>query len=233
MTDVQDAILDRLVGAKIGVNWPGSPLAIAADYIGGPKPIYFLANDNRGAKAEIARRLGYPVLLIEAMQGGNRAFAAEDDRRAFAMAVFRKVSVGGKLPRLSTRDQNLIAGRLAVRAHAYVCPAARCPVVRALTALLDAPEPTEALIDVALDSRCKTTKAMVNDFNVLRANSPPSDRVMKSAEMAVTGLMLDRSLHGWCSARESVRLAASERGIEEAVDCCVEVARQCGVPVVE
>ncbi len=102
MTDLQDQILDRLVGTPIGVNWPDGPLAIAADVIGGSKPVQFgLTDMDGGAKSEIARRLGYPVLLCQAIQGGNRGFAREDDRRAFAMNVFRTIPLGGRVPRLS------------------------------------------------------------------------------------------------------------------------------------
>ena len=35
MTDLQDRILDRLVGTRVGVNWPGGPLVIAAEVVGG------------------------------------------------------------------------------------------------------------------------------------------------------------------------------------------------------
>ena len=59
---------------------------IAAEVVGGSKPIQFGMTDNdRGAKSLIAQRLGYPVLLIEAIQGGNRALKEENDRRSFAM----------------------------------------------------------------------------------------------------------------------------------------------------
>src|SRR5437870_4591771 len=89
MTDLQDRILDRLVGTWVGVNWPDGPLAIAADVVGGHKPVKFGQTDNdRGPKGEIARRLGYPVLLCEAIQGANRGLKAEDDRRGLAIALF-------------------------------------------------------------------------------------------------------------------------------------------------
>src|SRR5262245_1895343 len=110
MTDLQDAILDRLVGTRVGVNWPDGPLAIAAEVVGGTKPVRFGQTDNdRGAKREIASRLGYPMLLIEAIQGAVRAIRDEEDRRGFAMAVFRLIPVGTKAPKLSSLEQNRIA----------------------------------------------------------------------------------------------------------------------------
>lgn len=232
MTDLQDAILDRLVGTRVGVNWPDGPLTIAAEVVGGSKPIQFGVTDgDRGAKSEIARRLGYPVLLIEAMQGANRAFAAEDDRRGFAMAVFRKVSVGGKALRLSALDQVRIAGQLAVRAHPYVCGANTCPVPEALKKLIEANEVTTRLLHEAEDARCKTANKAIGRFLWIQSNSTSEHRMMQSAYQVVNGLRERRSLGAWCSIRESVRLAASERGMEEAIDCCVEIARKCGVPV--
>src|SRR4051812_37466339 len=117
MTDLQDAILDRLVGTAVGVNWPDGPLTIAAEGVGGSRPIRFGLTDNdRGAKSLIAGRLGYPVLLIEAIQGANRGLAVENDRRSFAMAVFETIPVGGRLPKLSALEQNRVAARVAIRA---------------------------------------------------------------------------------------------------------------------
>ena len=49
--------------------------------------------------------------------------------------------------------------------------------------------------------------------------------------MALRGFQVGKSVHGWCSVRESARLAASERGVEEAVACCLEIVRHCGMSV--
>src|SRR5262245_3070432 len=199
MTDVQDAILDRLVGSHIGKNWPDGPLAIAAEVVGGTKAVKFgLTDGDRGAKSEIAKRLGYPVLLIEAIQGANRAFAEEDDRRSFAMAVFRKVAVGGKQPRLSTLEQVRIAGRLAGRAHWYVCRAKTCPVPPRLMNLIEADRVTRAVLAAAEGARCRTTRSEVSDFLWIVYNSSPRQRMMQTALQVVTGLREHRSLAAWC-----------------------------------
>jgi hypothetical protein len=244
MTDLQDAILDRLVGTRVGVNWPDGPLTIAAEVVGGSKPIVFGLTDNdRGPKAEISRRLGYPVLLIEAIQGAVRALAEENDRRSFAMAVFGTVPVGGKLPRLSSLEQNRIAGRMAIRVHSFVCTA-DCPVPKTLAALLDAPPKNRTERQAAYQTRCETAKETLWGATTketpwgattawLTARSTTFQRLLQTAYQVIHGLAEKKSMGGWCSIRESARLAASERGIAEAVACCVEIARQCGLAVGE
>ncbi len=63
----------------------------------------------------------------------------------------------------------------------------------------------------------------------LTANASLEHRLVQSAAMVLRGFEMRKSVHGWCSIRESVRLAASQRGIEEAVSCCLAIARQCGM----
>lgn len=232
MTDLQDQILDHLVGSRVAADWPGGPLDLAAGVVGGTKPVQFGQTDNdRGAKAEIARRLGYPVLLCEAIQGGARGLG-EADRRGFAMTVFRSVPVGGKPPKLSSLDQTRIAGRLAVRAHGYVCPDGWCAVRRMLLDLQTSESIPRARAQELRQTACATI-GRLSGYLVewLTARSTRDERLAQTALMIVRGFASGTSVHGWCSARESVRLAASERGPEEAVACCLAVARECGLGV--
>jgi hypothetical protein len=234
MTELQDLILDRLVGTRVGVHWPDGPLAIAAEVVGGKKPVKFGQTDNdRGAKSEIARRLGYPVLLCEAIQGANRGLAAEDDRRSLAMNVFRTISIGGKVPKLSARAQNEVAARLAIRAHAYACPAADCPVPQVLAGLLEESGLSWQAAVNAAGARCVALGGRLVDHGSswLTARSTRETRLAQTALMVIRGFQSGMSVHGWCSIRESARLAASERGVAEAVECCVEIARRCGMGV--
>jgi hypothetical protein len=234
MTDLQDSILDRLVGTRVGVDWPDGPLTIAAQVVGGRKHIRFGQTDNdRGAKAEIARRLGYPVLLCEAIQGANRGLTVEDDRRSLAITLFRTIPVAGPVPRLSAAEQNRIATRLAIRAHAYACPHADCPVPRMLAELLEAARVTRAMASAALRVRCEAAGGTLQEKATrwLTARSTRKERLAQTAAMAVRGLGWGKSVQGWCSVRESARLAASERGVGEAVACCIEIARSCGMAV--
>jgi hypothetical protein len=228
MTDLQDMILDRLVGTKVGKNWPDGPLAIAAEVVGGVKPIKFgLTDMDRGAKSEISKRLGYPVLLCEAIQGGNRGLPGEDDRRSFAMNVFRTIPIAGRLPRLRVQAQNRIAGRLAIRAHSYLCDRPDCPLPRSLAELVEA-ETASALLP---EARCETLGESV--WRAYGATlSDTEQRILRSAWHVINGFSSGKtSVGAWCSIRESTRLAASERGVGEDVACCVEIARLCGVAV--
>jgi hypothetical protein len=143
MTDLQDSLLDRFVGARVGVNWPDGPLAIAAGVVGGTRPIQFGQTDNdRAAKGEVARRLGYPVILCEAIQGANRGLTAEDDRRSLAITLLGTLPLAGPIPKRSSLEQNRIAARIALRVHPYGCRRADCPVPRALAGLVASPTVT-------------------------------------------------------------------------------------------
>ena len=232
MTDLQDAILDRLVGTRVGVNWPDGPLAVAADVVGGTTPVRFGQTDNdRGAKSEIARRLGYPVLLVEAIQGGNRGLAEEDDRRGFAMAVFRLIPVGGKPRRMSSIEQNHIAARAALRAHRCVCPNAKCPMLGMLEQLAEVSWENPGVTRNPYDTRC-TFAGTPNENAVagwLTARSTTKQRLLQTVVQVTRGLSEGSSMGGWCSIRESARLCASEGGLSEAVACCEEIARRCGL----
>jgi hypothetical protein len=232
MTDLQDSILDRLMGTSIGINWPGGPLDLAAEVVGGTIPVKFGQTDNdRGAKNEIARRLGYPVLLCEAIQGANRGVKNEDARRSLAMTLFRTLPLGGRVPKLSAQTQNRIALRLAIRAHPYVCPHPDCPALKSLVDLLAVPTITRPMAIDASGARCEAADGTIRAeaSNWLTARSSRTQRVVQTAAMVLRGFEMDKSVQGWSSIRESVRLAASERGIEEAVACCIEVARLCGM----
>jgi hypothetical protein len=234
MTDLQDQILDRLVGTPVGVNWPDGPLAIAAEVVGGSKPVQFgPLGLSHAAKAEIARRLHYPPLLCEAIQGGNRGLAAEDDRRAFAMNVFRTIPPSGPIPRLSWLEQTRIATRLAVRTHAYLCHQDDCAVLKALRDLAGATTVTWQMIDTALSARCPTGGGTIRSRGIgwLDAASSQKERLMHTAYRVLAGFREHKPTAAWCSIRESVRLAAWERGAGEAVACCIEIAQRCGMAV--
>ncbi len=232
MTDLQDQILDRLVGIPVGADWPNGPLAIAADVVGGTKLVKFGLTDNdRGAKAEIAKRLGYPILLCEAIQGGARGLA-ESDRRGFAMTVFRTVPIGGKPAKLSALDQNCIAARLAARAHGYVCRKPECPVPAMLLTLTGERAISWPRSEELGLTPCATIgRLAVFGVQWLKASSSREERLAQQALMVIRGFYSGKSVHGWCSVREAVRLAASERGPEDAVDCCLSIARECGMAV--
>jgi hypothetical protein len=234
MTDLQQRILDKLNDASIGVDWPDGPLTLAARVVGGRKRIQFGQTDNdRGAKSEIARRLGYPVLLCEAIQGANRGLKDENDRRRLATTLFGTLGFGGAIPKLSSQEQNRIALRMVIRTHPYVCHP-DCAVPAALADLLASHAITGAMARKAAGTQCETALSLSgrgplnrNAAAWLTDRSTPAQRLLQSAVMALRGFESGKSVHGWCSLRESARLAASERGLAEAVDCCCEIACQC------
>jgi hypothetical protein len=233
MTDLQDMILDRLVGTKVGKNWPDGPLAIAAEVIGGAKPIEFGVTDmDRGAKSEIARRLGYPVLLCEAIQGGNRGLPGEDDRRSFAMNVFRTIPIAGPIPKLRVLAQKRIAGQMVIRAHSHLCEQPDCPLLTALRELVEAETVTRQLTDGVYHAQCANIRKSVATGHQWSKRMDSEQRLLRAVYHTIHGFASSRtSVAGWCSIRESVRLTASEGGVGEVVACCVEIARLCGMTV--
>ncbi|MFL5533796.1 MAG: hypothetical protein ACJ8BC_17670, partial [Gemmatimonadales bacterium] len=145
------------------------------------------------------------------------------------MALFGTLPVGGRVPRLSAPAQNRIAARSAIRAHPHLCQDAGCPVPQVLAELIVAPAITRPLLAEAGQARCPTTGRTLGETapGWLTARSTREERLAQSAAMVLRGFQTGKSVHGWCSVRESARLAASERGLEEARMCCIEIARLC------
>ena len=232
MTDLQDLVLDRLVGTPVGINWRDGPLAVAAEAVGGEKHLHFGLSDkyDRAAKNEIARRLGYPIILCEAMQGANRGLESEEHRRSFAMTLFSTIRVGEALPKLFPAAQNRIALHLAIRAHPYVCDRSDCAVPRVFTALLESATITTTMATEAARTRCETAGGTLKETAIgwmSPGRDTPVQRLLQTAVMALRGFEKGKSVHAWCSVRESARLAASQRGLTEALACCTEVAQMC------
>src|SRR5262249_6817905 len=136
-------------------------------------------------------------------------------------------------PKLSSREQNCIAGRLAQRVHPFVCPDASCPVLKALAEAMAVPTVSRGTFNRLCAAVCTTTEEQIGVLwgRWLTSQSGKHERLIQTAYQVINGLFSGQSMGGWCSIRESARLAASERGLEEAIACCVEVARQCGLPV--
>lgn len=223
MTDAQDLILDKLVGSKIGVNWPDGPLAIAAQVLDDTEPLRFVRTKPlRGVKAEIAKRLGYPMLLCEAIQGAVFGLKDEEDRRSFGMLVFRTVIVPGNPTRLTDRQQNRIAMDTALSVHSRMC-SPNCPVVIAYQQAMDRP-------DSAIRQCLRTSIPL--------CSLPPASAGSNDWLRSELGGILWRGLialahgersRGWASACESARLVASVRGVGEAAALIADLARRCGL----
>jgi hypothetical protein len=234
VTGLQDQILDRLVGATASIDWPNCPLTIAAEVVGGTKPIQFGLSDNdRGAKSEIARRLGYPVLLCEAIQGGNRGLTDEDDRRSFAMTIFSTLPIGGKAKRLAIGRQIGMAMDLAARAHRQICPADDCPVAVSLERLLQSAGDVRKAASHLESASCPLYRrrvGAVRGLDVRKAASTLERSIYAVSRIALT-FREGKCQDAWASVREAARVAATAGGVGEAVACCVGLARGCGMTV--
>jgi hypothetical protein len=233
MTDLQDLLLDRLVGAKIGKGWKDGPFRLAADLIPG-KPIKFTGTfKDETAKNAIASRLGYPLMLLEAAQGAASLLKAEDDRRALAMAVLRSIPPGTKQkPRPS--DDYWLAGVAAVeRAHRLVCRARGCQVAASLKAMLRAEdhEGWERATDALLGASCPSYTKDIDTAIRITPATPAVDRSIHAAHDCLaygsdTAYVKQSAAR---AARESARAALLVGGMSEAVAVCVEIARRLGM----
>ncbi|MBY0229096.1 MAG: hypothetical protein K2W96_07455 [Gemmataceae bacterium] len=159
MTDLQDLLLDMMVGAKAGKLWKDGPFHAAALLVPG-KPIVFKnsANHDDKAKNAVASRLGYPRMLLEAAHGGLYLLPKEDDRRAVAMGVLLAVPPGKKQKPRAKESYRLAALAVTRAAHASACPAT-CPVLAVLDKAMDEEEAKRAaLIGTLARKRCPTDK---------------------------------------------------------------------------
>lgn len=228
MTDLQDMILDRLVGAKLGANLPDSPLRVAAELIEGERPIKFGQTFNDSAMAEIANRLGFPVILVEGVQGGIKALKDEEDRRRFAMTVFRVLPVGGTPPKLTTLEMAKVAALTAIDVHPLVCKKKRCKWPQQIAALADPPDGYD-YSDAEL--HCQTAEAEFPNglSGWLSPNSPNTARLLKLGEFVHAAFLNKPRTTAGYALRECVRLTITEQGISEAVAMVVGIAQRCGM----
>jgi hypothetical protein len=230
VTDAQDLILDRLVGAKLGVNLPDSPLRVAAELFEGKRPIKFTQRYNDSVMSEIARRLGFPVILAEAIQGGVKAMKDEEDRRRFAMTVFRVLPVGGPQTKLSKLEMAQVAAATAADVHSIVCTDPKCEWAEVMLKLAHSDPATDPSI-LNAPRRCLTTDAEFpyGFTGILYPNSPNTARLVTLGQHVWTAFENKPKTTAGYALRECVRLTITERGIPEAVALVAAIARRCGM----
>jgi hypothetical protein len=127
MTDLQDEICDRLVGAKIGPNWVGGPLHVAALVL---DPSFVPAGRGSSRPRQFARAVGWPVAFCEVLIGANAALPTEDDRRSLALALFAKVlplRAGGRVKTVARSVSQAAAAWAVLRGHEAAC-GVQCPL---------------------------------------------------------------------------------------------------------
>lgn len=232
MTDLQDLILDKLVAATLGRDLPDGPLTVAAGLLPGKRPLKFGDKFNDSVMSEIARRLGWPVFLAEGVQGGVRALENEEDRRQFAMTLFRVLPVGGTPPKLTKHDMARLVAWPALGVHPLVCQNPKCRWPNQVEYLADSGEDDD-ISDT--DPVCQTVQA---EFprglsTPLYDSSPDTARLLKMTEAVRNAFRKKPKTTAGYALREIVRLTIKHRGIGEAVKVIAGVARQCGLAVEE
>lgn len=233
MTDLQDLILDRLVGAKLGVNLPDSPLRVAAELLDGMRPIKFGQRFSDSAMSEIARRLGFPVILAQAIQGGNGVLKSEEDRRRFAMTVFRVLPVGSPQPKLATVELPRIAAATAGDVHPLVCKSKRCRWADTLRDLAATGKTTRNGLSI-YQALCLTAhKKYRDDWETLfvDANDGPAERLIIIGQHTENSCLKGKAKNAGYALREAVKLVMTEQGISEAVQRVAGIARRCGMTI--
>src|SRR5262245_3673503 len=134
MTDLQDAICDRLAGAKVSRDWANGPLHVAATVI---VPGFELADNMHGRRqGQLVRTMGWPRLFCYAVNGGNVTLTREEDRRSLAIHLCQQVAPRKKQLRLPTRRKCEVACWAAIHAHPLAC-STDCPLHKAVAALAE------------------------------------------------------------------------------------------------
>jgi hypothetical protein len=129
---------------------------------------------------------------------------------------------------MTARAQNLLAGDVAVRVHPLLCRA-NCPALVAFQGWMKGvgdPKWRGPSVSYVV---CVRANREVWHGSLNNSPGTPETRLLVTLDQVLTGITLGKSVSGWGSLRESVRLVASERGVGEAARLCVEIARRCGL----
>jgi hypothetical protein len=228
MTDLQDLILDKLMGAKIGVNWADGPLFAAAQAI---NPRFELApSRDRYRQEQLCKEVGFPFLFGGAFHGANAGLSEEDDRRSLAVAVFSAVEPGKPLKRRpyaqSTFAQNReVVAWMALRAHALVCPQG-CPLQQAVQDLWEAFQQKESLND-PFQARSSCPRYTGWAFRPISRSCTPAHSSVVALRYLVLALRTPKPTLACADcARESARTEAKVAGVKGAADLLLELARK-------
>lgn len=228
MTELQDEICDRLVGQKVGPNWIGGPLHVAALVL---DPAFVPATRGDTRPGQFARALGWPVVFCEALIGANSVLPTETERRALAITVFGRVPTGPAAPRAPAAALAValpLAERAALAAHGAAC-GPDCP------------------LHAALDSAARAAragKAWANPFagGVACRSAPglehrPVTRAGPAAHHAAVAVrFLDlvhrdpNNRHALADAvREATKALTKAKGLTAAAEFCVATAGELGL----
>jgi hypothetical protein len=227
MTDLQDEICDRLVGAKVGPNWVGGPLHVAALVID-PSFVPAVRGDKR--PGQFARAVGWPVAFCEAVIGANAALGAEADRRALAISLFTRVPPARRSARAAPAAAGArpAAAWAVLRGHESACGAG-CPLHRAAVAAL-----------AAVDAGRKWPGLFVRGTDCATAPKKWDARVAPTSPAAHHAAVAMRYLDGAMQSptshylladafRESAKAETKAHGLDGAVAFCLALAAKLGL----
>jgi hypothetical protein len=230
VTDLQDLICDRLVGSRISRDWAEGPLHIAARVL---VPGFHLARSGHNRRSsQLVSTLKWPRLFTFAFHGANAALAEEEDRRTLALTLFRTFAPRAKPMRVPTRRNAETAARLALRVHPLVCPGP-CPLHQAMTDLVndflaDRPFRTKLKACHSLLGSCPAHTGPVRA--AVKLASPPAHHALTAYRHLLVALAGHQvPMFGGDSTRESARTEAKVRGVQGAVEICLEAARLLGL----
>jgi hypothetical protein len=232
MTDLQEAIRDRLMVATISREWANGPLHIAAL---AQDPNFELAENRYNRRTnQLIKRMNWPRLFCLAFHGANAALDNEEDRRALALAVFEKVSPRARqkpVPKWRTFE---VAAWMATRVHPLACPGP-CPLHKEMAALVEdirANKDVRLILNPELEEllgSCPSYKGSPR-APVNRASPPAHPSVVACRFLLMSmGLRSQDAVLLGDSARESARTEAKVRGLKGAVEICLEVAKRLGL----
>jgi hypothetical protein len=230
MNAIQDAICDRLVGARISRDWVNGPLHVAALVI---DPDFKLASGQHDRRpSQLVTKMNWPRLFCYAFHGANAGLAEEEDRRTLAITLFREIAPRTKQKRIPLKQTCSVAAALAVRVHPLVCPGP-CPLHEAVTSYLsdlaDEKPPWERLLACLRALRSCPSFAGAPDDPVRISSEPVHHSVVayRYLLVALGGSIV--AIACGDAAREAARTEAKVRGVQGAADICLEAARQLGL----
>jgi hypothetical protein len=229
MTDLQDAICDRLAAATITRDWANGPLHVAAGVI---DPQFELAeNEYNRRQSQLIARMNWPRLFCMAFHGANAALASEEDRRTLAIHLFQQIEPRSKQGRVSRRKNCEVACWAAVHVHPLAC-SAECPLHQGVAPLADdyrsGKEPSQTRLN-----QCKRLLRRCPSFSdpdrAVRFSSPPAHHALVAYRYLIEALKREEVIQAGDCTRESARTAAKVRGVPGGVEVCLEIARQLGL----
>jgi hypothetical protein len=231
MTGLQEAICDRLVEAHISGGWADGPLHIAARVI---DPKFQLVGSRYGGRAgQLVRTLNWPRLFCFALHGANAALKDEEKRRSLAITIFGQVAPRPKRKHIAVLQTSQLAASLAVRVHPLACPDP-CPLHQAMVALANdlqaGRKPTRATLKACAGRLTSCPSYRGSTRAAVSTASPPAHAAVVAYRfllIALGGSMVSIA-HG-DSARESARTETKVRGLQGAVEICLEAARKLGL----